>query len=183
MRILIRLLLAGFLLLGTLGSAIACSSAAPYDDYAAVCVDGNGVRVPDEFCPIGDGIVNAGNQWSYYGYYRNTPDLVIPYVGYPVSRGWDTNYTTVHNHVTNINIHRGPDVAPATAPAGQTGTAADVPIAGGKPQAYAGSGTVQRGGLGVKARSVTVPGASKRTVSSAPKTRAQAPSRPASRKK
>lgn len=171
------------LLLITLALAVVtgCSSAAPYDDYAAVCVDGNGVRVPDDFCPIGDGIMNAGYGWNYYGYYRNTPDVVIPYVGYPVQRGWSSDYTTVHNHVTNINIHRGPDAAPAAPPPGQTGTAADVPVSNGKPTAYAGSGTVQRGGLGSKtaARSVTVPGATKYSApKSAPKSRVQAPSRP-----
>lgn len=107
-------------------------------------------------CPIGDGVVNPGPHGSYgWDYYPYDPTVVhhvvVPYVGYPVDRSWSRQRPA---NVTTINIHRG-DFA-ASPPAGQPGTAADVPL---QPDGKVQTSTVTRGGLGMGATSVTQPGA------------------------
>jgi hypothetical protein len=154
------------LLIPLLGFVAACGGyhqqvvpAAQVEPQAAViCVDSNGVRVPDNYCPIGyqDGLANAGYIHEYYSY-PPSGDLVLPYVGYRATGpGW-TRQRPVN--ITTINIHPASDVAPATAPAGSKATSADVPVKNGSTPAA--SSSVTRGGLGQGAnvRSISAPGA------------------------
>jgi hypothetical protein len=88
---------------------------ASYDDnmYAsALCVDQHGIRVPDAYCPIGDGAMNAGYGWRYHSYLASDPYTDVVYVGYPVGT---TYVTTRPARVSTIHIDRGrfPDRAPA----------------------------------------------------------------------
>ena len=76
-------------LAGTLALTLAACGNDPPDEHyyaAAVCVDQDGIRVPDSYCPIGDGIENAGNSWAYHEYRDTDPDLDVVFVGYPVDR-------------------------------------------------------------------------------------------------
>lgn len=142
-------LLAGGALLAVLAG---CSHAVPVAPVVpmyttAVCVDLNGVRVPDDYCPIGDGLgLNGGYGWDYYpSYSSGLSEVSVPYVGYPVGGAWTRTRPV---NVTTINIQRGVDQAP---PRGVTATIAKVPTPVTKP-----TSTIQRGGLGVKAKPVTV---------------------------
>lgn len=110
----------------------------------ALCVDMSNVVVPDNYCPIGDGLgLNAGYGWDYYPPYSDGLDaVVVPYVGYPVGSGWSRQRPV---NVTTINIQRG---VAAPVPPGVTATVAKVPS---KP-----ASTITRGGLGVKPTPVVV---------------------------
>jgi len=130
-------------LLALLAVLAGCGSERPDDHYyaTAVCVDGNGIRVPDNYCPIGDGITNAGYGWDYHEYRDTDPVVNVVYVGYPVDR---TLYTpTRPRRVPTLNIDRGrfPEV-PTAADAGAT--QAQVPTIAAERKS-----TITRGGLGV----------------------------------
>jgi hypothetical protein len=148
-----------------LAALVACGSyhtavvpAAQVEPQAAViCVDGNGVRVPDAYCPIGyqDGLANAGYVHEFYPY-PSSGDVVLPYVGYRATgNGWTRSRPV---NITTINIHPGSDIAPATAPAGSKATSADVPVRNGS--TASGSSSVTRGGLGVGANARSISQAS-----------------------
>ena len=134
------------ILFGVLALVAGCGSSGPDDhDYAAaVCVDPNGFRMPDTYCPIGDGITNQGYGWVYREYRDDTPDVDVVYVGYPV----DT-HVWVHDRprrVPTLNIDRGrfPERPVTVSTAGAT-SARVVTIAEERKPASA----VVRGGLGV----------------------------------
>jgi len=148
--ILIPAALAGGLALTLTG----CGNDPPDGHYyaAAVCVDQDGVRVPDSYCPIGDGIENAGNSWAYHEYHDTDPDLDVVFVGYPVDR-----HVYVHDRprrVPTLNIDRGrfPE-RPATVAAAGTSSARVVTVAQERRQ----SSTVTRGGLGASSRNAEAP--------------------------
>jgi hypothetical protein len=105
------------------------------------------VVVPDNYCPIGDGLgLNAGYGWDYYPPYSDGLDaVVVPYVGYPVGSGWSRQRPV---NVTTINIQRG---VATPVPPGVTATVAKIPT----PKATTTS-TITRGGLGVKPTPVVV---------------------------
>jgi hypothetical protein len=134
-------------LIGVLAALISCGNDQPDDHYyaAAVCVDQNtGIRVPDNYCPIGDGLDNQGYGWNYRQYRDTDRDIDVVYVGYPVDR-------TVYVHdrprrVPTINIDRGryPE-RPATVAAAGATTAKVVTVAEERRSA-----TVTRSGLGTK---------------------------------
>lgn len=128
-----------------------------YDDdlyESALCIDDrSGLRVPDNYCPTGDGITNGAFRWVYapYSALDDADDIDVVYVGYPVDR---VRYVTTHNpRVRTYNIDRGR--APEYVRAGQPAVAsARIPRA---PSALQRK-TVVRGGLGTPgARSTNVP--------------------------
>lgn len=140
----------------------ACGTQAPqpvpvsYDENmyaAAVCVDRDWVRVPDNFCPIGDGeFPQHPFQWVYDEYSATEIDIDIVYVGYPVER---TRYIDrVPPRISTMHIDRGrfPNKAPVgSAPA----TSSKLPS---EPVRRAQSSGVTRGGLGVPgARATAAP--------------------------
>lgn len=149
-----------------------CSSPAPapvaYDPSAyatAVCVDrASWYRVPDNYCPIGDGeLPDHPFMWVYDEYSELDLDIDVVYVGYPVER---TRYVTVRPpRVSTINIDRGrfPEkAAPGTAPS----TSVKLPTV---PVERRAPSTVQRGGLGVpSARATNAPRPNRDTSSPAP---------------
>lgn len=107
----------------------------------ALCTDRGGIRVPDDYCPIGDGDVGGyPYQWRYQTYRSNQPDLDIVYVGYPVATTWTVQRPI---NVTTLHIDRGS--FPADPPAGSRATSARVATA---PQRAAQSTSSARGGLG-----------------------------------
>ena len=139
-------------LAATLASAVlaliaGCGSDSPDGHLyaAAVCVDSDGIRVPDSYCPIGDGIDNAGNSWAYHEYRDTDPDVDVVFVGYPVDR-----HIYVHDRprrVPTLNIDRGrfPE-RPATMAATGASSARVVTIAQERK-----TSTIARGGLGTPA--------------------------------
>lgn len=145
MNILLRALLASLLT----GVLVACGAGTyqSYEDAAyagAICTDPAGYRVPDSYCPIGDGPPPAGYaySWAYRPYRSTDRDIDVVYVGYPV----DT-HVWVHTRPANVatlNIDRGS--FPETEPAGQP-RASSARIAT-EPVRRAGSSSVTRGGLG-----------------------------------
>jgi hypothetical protein len=169
------------------GAALgACSSPGAVPDYdddlyvAAVCTDGQGYRVPDTYCPIGDGIVNAGYGWSYLPYTADTTTVVVPLVGYPVDQ---RRYTrTLPARVPSLNIDRGsfPERAATgqTAAAATVGTAAARRATNGTSAARPATSTVSRGGLGVGATSYSAATAAPRATPAEPKSRPIAPAKP-----
>lgn len=92
---------------------------ASYDDAAyagALCTDRGYTRVPDNYCPIGDGpVADAAFPYFWtYRPYRGTDSYVdVVYVGYPVDR--TTWVTTRPPRVSALHIDRGsyPDAPPA----------------------------------------------------------------------
>lgn len=117
-----------------------------YDDdlyESALCVDtSSGLRVPDSYCPHGDGIANGPFSWVYSSYRSSDSDIEVVYVGYPVNRA---RYVTSHNpRVRTYNVDRGR--APERPAAGQP-LATSVRIAP-APAAVQRRASVQRGGLG-----------------------------------
>lgn len=121
-------------------------------EAAAICVDNTGLRVPDNYCPIGDGTAGIPSNyhygWDYYPYSSTSTAVVVPYVGYRVPNTWTRTRPV---NVTTININRGS--FPTAPTAGMApGAAASVPLSNGK---VAGSSSnIQRGGLGVGATTV-----------------------------
>jgi hypothetical protein len=122
-----------------------------YDDAAyagAICTDGTNIRVPDDYCPIGDGDAPAGYRyhWAYQPYRNTARNIDVVYVGYPV----DT-HVWVHQvpaNVSTLHVDRGSfPVAPA---AGQPRTAhvivATEPVR---------QSSVTRGGLGSTSAAAT----------------------------
>ncbi len=111
----------------------------------AGCVDLHSVRVPDDYCPIGDGLgLNGGYGWDYYPPYSpGLSEVTVPYVGYPVATSWSRQRPV---NVTTINIQRGITQTP---PVGVTATVGKVATPVTKPTPAA-SSTITRGGLGVK---------------------------------
>lgn len=151
--------------------------------YAAtVCVDGQWVRVPDNYCPIGDGIVpNHPFHWVYDEYRASDLDVDVVYVGYPVER---TRYVNTRPaRVPTLNLDRGG--YPERAAPGTTGTSQRVPVLPVQRQA-----NVQRGGFGapnarataapIPSRGLNSPAPGRVAAQAAPAPRATPP-RPASR--
>lgn len=166
-------------LLALLGLS-ACGNDRPDDRYyaAAVCVDQNGVRVPDDYCPIGDGIDNQGFAWTYHPYDVHTHDVDVVYVGYPVDRSWTRTRPV---RVTTINIDRGryPERPLAGTPAGAT-TARVITVAEDRREKASGSSTVTRGGLGTPgARNAEAPAPARNLDSPAPGRKPTATATPA----
>jgi hypothetical protein len=142
-----------------------------YDDdlfSATPCVDrGSWVRVPDSYCPIGDGISNGSYTWAYGPPYRyDAPDVTMVYVGYPVDR---TTYVLVRPpRVSTTHLDRG-RFPERPAPGQPQTSAATVAVSSGAVQRRAdvSRGTsptrnpdVRRGGLGApqdRASSAPVP--------------------------
>lgn len=180
------------ILVGTAAVLVVAACGAPahrvaVDDYdaglysAAVCVDQRGYRVPDDFCPIGDGIMNQGYGWDYYPYRDSVDVVVLPYVGYPVTGpGWTS---TRPARVSTINIQRG--VMPSSPPVGTNAMQAQVPTqAAIRKDAKAPvqrSSTITRGGLGVRPVKEETKVAAPAKTPTAPK--GNRPSAPVSRKK
>lgn len=107
----------------------------------ALCTDRVGVRVPDDYCPIGDGeVAGYPYQWRYQTYRSNQPDIDVVYVGYPVAGTWSPQRPI---NVTTLHIDRGS--FPADPPAGSRSTSARVETA---PKRAAQSTSSARGGLG-----------------------------------
>jgi hypothetical protein len=169
------------IVLGLLAALVGCGSDRPDEHYyaAAVCVDQDGVRVPDNYCPIGDGIDNQGFAWNYRPYRDTDHDIDVVYVGYPVDRTvW------VHDRprrVPTINIDRGRYLErPATVAAAGTTSARVVTIADERKVAASGSSTTTRGGLGVSrsARNAEAPQPNRSLDSKAPGRAGEAKPRP-----
>jgi hypothetical protein len=115
-----------------------------YDDdlYAsAVCVDARGIRVPDDFCPIGDGGSNQGFLWNYRPYHSSDNDVDVVLVGYPVDR---TVYVpTRPSRVSTLHIDRGR--APYSLPVGSApASSVRVPTLAAEQR----KSSIQRGGFG-----------------------------------
>lgn len=153
---------------------VGCSSPAPapvtYDSnaYAAtVCIDrGNWFRVPDNYCPIGDGDVPGHPfMWVYDEYDARDVDVDVVYVGYPVER---TRYITVRpSRVPTANLDRG-RFPERVAPGATASTSVRVPSMPVERKAPS-SSTVRRGGLGVpSARATNAPQPNRDTSSPAP---------------
>jgi hypothetical protein len=143
----VKRLLAGAALLAVTAG---CAHAVPVAPVVpmrttALCVDMSNIVVPDNYCPIGDGLgLNAGYGWDYYPPYSDGLDaVVVPYVGYPVGSGWSRTRPV---NVTTINIQRG---VAAPVPPGVTATVAKIPTS-------TKTSTITRGGLGVKSTPVVV---------------------------
>lgn len=132
-----------------------------YDDnvYAsALCVDQQGVRVPDSYCPIGDGVMNQGYGWRYHSYRASDPYTDVVYVGYPVG----TTYVTQRPaRVSTLHIDRGR--FPDRAPAGVKASDVRVPSLATVQR----SSTIQRGGFGAPGAKATGTPVPSRTLSSA----------------
>lgn len=158
-----------------------CGASPPtYDNNlfaSTICVDNAWMRVPDNYCPIGDQVFpDHPYHWVYDEYTANEADLDIVYVGYPVER---TRYiTTRPSRVPTLNIDRGR--FPERPQSGVNASTVRIPtIAVERKQ---GSSSVQRGGLGVpNARATAAPTPVRRPDSPAPgrATQAAAPSRAA----
>jgi uncharacterized membrane protein YgcG len=150
-------LLAAFALSGCGGQqhyhAIPAPVPASYDNnmYAsAVCVDGQGIRVPDNYCPVGDGYMNSGYGWRYHPYLASDPYQDVVYVGYPVGA---TYVTTRPARVSTLHIDRGR--FPTSPPRGVRASSVRVPSL---PVATRpGSSSVSRGGFGVPAAGTPLP--------------------------
>lgn len=70
----------------------------------ALCTDRAGIRVPDDYCPIGDGDVDGyPYEWRYQTYRHDQPDIDVVYVGYQVAPSW----TKQRPNVRTLNIDRG----------------------------------------------------------------------------
>ena len=84
-------------------------SPAPAHELHAVklCRDNNWNRVPDEYCPIGDGpAFGHPYAWAYHEYDPIVePQLIVPYVGYPVERR--VYVETYPRRVTTLNLDAG----------------------------------------------------------------------------
>lgn len=120
---------------------------------AAVCVDRDWVRVPDNFCPIGDAeFPDHPYQWVYDEYSATEIDIDIVYLGFPVDR---TRYIDrVPQRVGTTHIDRGRFPA-RPLPGSTPSTSVKLPSA---PVARAQSSGVTRGGLGApSARATTAP--------------------------
>jgi hypothetical protein len=136
-----------------------------YDDdlYAsAVCVDGRGIRVPDDYCPIGDGGSNQGFLWNYRPYHSYDSDVDVVLVGYPVDR---TVYVpTRPARVSTLHIDRGR--APYSLPVGSApASSVRVPTLAAEQR----SSTITRGGFGApNARASGSPVAARSLDSAAP---------------
>lgn len=122
-------------------------AAAPvsYDNAAyasALCVDQQGIRVPDNYCPIGDGVMGSGGYgWRYHSYLASDPYQDVVYVGYPVG----TSYATTRPaRVSTLHIDRGR--FPTTAPVGVR--ASSVRVSSLPTVQRTGSSSVTRGGFG-----------------------------------
>lgn len=168
-----RLVVTGVLGLALVGACGTPHYVAPVYDtdlYAeSVCVNHQGIRVSDSFCPIGVG-VSPLYGWNYLPYRTSVNTVAVPYVGYPVGSAWTQNPPA---NITNVNIQRGD--APEKAPAGSTASSA--PVATSPAKRATGSSTVTRGGLGV-------PSAAKPAAPApAPKAPAPAPKPPAPKSK
>jgi hypothetical protein len=115
----------------------------------AICTDGGWVRVPDNYCPIGDDPV-AGSQffWRYRPYRDTDPDIHVVYVGQPIADRsvWVQSRPA---NITTINIQRGD--FPERPAAGQPlTTEVDVPTTPARQRAAQDAKNgIQRGGLGV----------------------------------
>lgn len=112
------------------------------DAYAsALCVDQQGIRVPDNYCPIDDGVIgNGGYGWRYHSYYASDPYQDVVYVGYPVGT---TYVTTRPARVSTLHIDRGR--FPASPPVGvrsSTVRVSSLPVVQRNP-------SITRGGFGV----------------------------------
>lgn len=138
----------------TLAAVLTACGASAGDDgrYASVvCADRQDVRVPDNYCPIGDDDHDTGRQygWMYAPYSSNDDDLDVAYVGYPVDRGRYSRYRP--RDVPTYNLDRGR--FPEHPPAGVRAESVRVPVAPSALQRRAaktsGAGTVKRGGFGV----------------------------------
>lgn len=117
-----------------------------YDEAAfagALCVDTDYVRVPDNYCPIGDRPVEGHPYfWAYQEYSGTELDIDVVYLGYPVDRTRWTNVRPPRVATTNIDRGSFPErPAPGAAPA----TAVRVESAPVRRR----NSEIQRGGLGV----------------------------------
>jgi|GEM_PF-6534168 len=119
-----------------------CGTSSPYDDdfYAStICVDpSSNIRVPDEYCPIGDAPINSRFTWGYSPYRYDVEFVDVVYVGYPVpstySRTRPANIRTTH--LDRGRFAENPQLKPGESlyrPGART-----APLS-----------TIQRGGLGV----------------------------------
>lgn len=142
-------------------------AAAPiaYDNSAyasALCVDQQGIRVPDNYCPIDDGVMgNGGYGWRYHPYLASDPYQDVVYVGYPVGT---TYVTTRPARVSTLHIDRGR--FPTTAPVGVR--ASSVRVSSLPTVQSSTSSGVTRGGFGVSTGTPIVTGAGKSFASPAP---------------
>jgi hypothetical protein len=110
----------------------------------ALCTDRSGIRVPDDYCPIGDGDVDGyPYQWRYQSYRSTDHDLDIVYVGYPVTNTWSTQRPT---NVSTLRIDRGS--FPADPPKGSRATFARVETAPARTKQQTTTTSSDRGGLG-----------------------------------
>jgi hypothetical protein len=140
-----RLAAAALLAVVAVLSVSACATP-DYDRYSGICVDNNtGVRMPDDYCPIGDGPLPVGYHfgWAYGGYHSYDDHFDAPYVGQVVDRR--VFVTQRPAKVSTLYIVRGVPARPA---AGQplTSTARVVtPEAAAKKAPTPG---ITRGGLG-----------------------------------
>jgi hypothetical protein len=133
--------------------AIPAPVPASYDNnmYAsAVCVDGQGIRVPDNYCPVGDGYLNSGYGWRYHPYLASDPYQDVVYVGYPVGT---TYVTTRPARVSTLHIDRGR--FPTSPPRGVR--ASSVRVASLSVATRPGSSSVSRGGFGVPTTGTPLP--------------------------
>lgn len=169
----------GLALVGACGTAHYVAPVYDTDLYAeSVCVNHQGIRVSDSFCPIGVG-VSPLYGWNYFPYRTSANTVSVPYVGYPVGTGWSQQAPV---NITNVNIQRGD--APEKPPAGSTATTA--PVLTQPAKRVSGSSTVTRGGLGVPAAAApTLPPKPPVSVPKppAPKAPAPAPKPPAPKSK
>lgn len=132
--------------LAAMAALSACGNSPTYASvedavYAgALCTDRGGIRVPDDYCPIGDGDVDGyPYQWRYQSYRASQPDIDVVYVGYPVAPSWSTQRPI---NVTTLNIDRGS--FPADPPKNSRATSAKVETA----PKRAARNSSSRGGLG-----------------------------------
>lgn len=138
--------------LAAIAALSACGNSPTYGSveeavYAgALCTDRAGIRVPDDYCPIGDGDVDGyPYEWRYQTYRHDQPDIDIVYVGYQVAPSWTKQRPP---KVRTLNIDRGS--FPLEPPKGSRATSARAETA---PKRAAQSA---RGGLGSTAgRSAT----------------------------
>jgi hypothetical protein len=125
-----------------------------YDNAAyasALCVDQQGDRVPDNYCPIDDGVMGSGGYgWRYHSYLASDPYQDVVYVGYPVG----TSYVTTRPaRVSTLHIDRGR--FPASPPVGVRSSS--VRVSSLPTVQRTGSSNVTRGGFGIPATGTPLP--------------------------
>lgn len=125
-----------------------------YDNAAyasALCVDQQGDRVPDNYCPIDDGVMGSGGYgWRYHSYLASDPYQDVVYVGYPVG----TSYVTTRPaRVSTLHIDRGR--FPVSPPQGVRSSSVRVPSLPSVQRT--GSSNVTRGGFGIPATGTPLP--------------------------